>query len=132
MYVKKGKVIFGYKDTFSLDHTLASIIRAALVLFRSTIVEKHHGVPCEIIAELVESGDIEYGKNFGVSDEAFDKAFALWLEKIDEMIFAFTDMSDAVYDHPTSKERVAASLEYNERKQRGLDLFAKHYTSLWW
>ena len=50
MRIHKGKPVFSYKDTYSLDSVLSPVILAGLVKFRDTLKErdvngKVYGVP---------------------------------------------------------------------------------------
>jgi hypothetical protein len=93
MYIKKGKPVFGYKDTFSLDHTLRPIIGAVLLKFQGVIKDKDFGgVPMEIIHYLVDNGYVEYEdpENYTLSKEDFAFARDYWDDIIEELVWSFT------------------------------------------
>ena len=51
-----------------------------------------------------------------------------WNDILDKMIFSFTEvLEDRMWKIPTEELK-----EYNTKVQEGLDLFGKHFRSLWW
>lgn len=140
MRMHKGKPVFSYKDTYSLDGVLSTIILAGLVKFRDTLKErdlngKAYGVPI-------------FDDNYEGEPQS-DK----WFEILDKTIFAFDDKNEPdvssykiVFKLLTDKSEGFCSVsnqegydkyykdmeDWNKKKQEGLDLFAKHYNSLWW
>ena len=153
MYIKHGKPVFTYKDTFSLDETLSPIICEALKKFKKTLLERDAegkclGVPIDFYPE----DKVEYSR------EDSEKAFTAWVDTLDKMIYAFDDNEPdiAEYDfefitnnsEPDEKGLVTMNIhasnedEYSRYKEdqkahqeyveEGLDLFAKFYQNLWW
>ena len=130
-------------DTWSFDHTLAPIIAAGLRQLR----EEKSGVPGSFIYD-----------SEGVEVRSTEEGEALWNEALDAMIWSFTEYSrdweqdfmtgetdwkfekdpenkdithivhgplhNFVYDYDAVKVHRA-------KIQHGIDLFAKHYGSLW-
>lgn len=140
MRIHKGKPVFSYKDTYSLDNTLSTIILAGLVKFRDTLKErdingKVYGVPI-------------FDDNYEDEPQS-DK----WFEILDKMIFAFDDKNEpdvssykigfklfsdksecfCSVSNQEGYDKYYKDLEdWSKKKQEGLDLFAKHYNNLWW
>jgi len=131
----RGKLpIFTYRDTFSLDATLAPIICAGLKKFKDAITNTDWG---------------GYPHCFETQEE--------WHEVIDKMIWSFEN-ADLEIELPEEywegtqgmsplervkrektpaqkvmwEEYIRASEEHQEELQKGFDLFAKHFQSLWW
>lgn len=140
MRIHKGKPVFSYKDTYSLDRVLSPIILAGLVKFRDTLKDR----------------DIN-GKVYGVPifDDNYDDELQSdkWFEILDNMIFAFDDKNEpnissykigfkllsdksegfCSVSNQEGYDRYHKDMEdWNKKKQEGLALFAKHYNNLWW
>ena len=106
-------------DCWSLDYTLARIIHPALIRLKET----KHGYP-----ELREDGMVTHHNwdrqlHFDFIDEDIETNYLIdkWNGVLDKMIYSFGKiMEDAYFDN-----------EEWEKIQEGLDLFSKHYTSLW-
>ncbi len=106
-------------DCWSLDYTLARIIHPALIRLKET----KHGYP-----ELWEDGMVTHHNwdrqlHFDFIDEDIESTYLIdkWNGILDKMIYSFGKiMEDDYFDN-----------EEWERIQEGLDLFSKHYTSLW-
>ena len=106
-------------DCWSLDYTLARIIHPALIRLKET----KHGYP-----ELWEDGMVTHHNwdrqlHFDFIDEDIETNYLIdkWNGVLDKMIYSFGKiMEDAYFDN-----------EEWEKIQECLDLFSKHYTSLW-
>ena len=106
-------------DVWSLDYTLARIIHPALVRLK----EKKNGYP-----ELLEDGMVtpqhwDRQLHFDFIDEEVEEKYLIdkWNGILDKMIYSFGKiMEDEYFDNVEWK-----------KIQEGLDLFGKHYTSLW-
>jgi|26BtaG_2_1085354.scaffolds.fasta_scaffold18337_2 hypothetical protein len=131
----RGKLpIFSYRDTFSLDATLAPIICAGLKKFKDTISSTDWG---------------GYPNGFKTEED--------WHEVLDKMIWSFENVDFEIglppeyweeFDGldplevitrertPTQKvlwgEYMDNCEAHQEKLQEGFDLFAKHFRSLWW
>lgn len=126
-------------DTWGMDHTLAQIILPMLKQLKAT----KHGVPAEFIHEK----DCE-------SEIPFKEAEKKWDAVMDQMIWSFeqildennddqffTDDPDAPpsqtlksilrEDYVPQKYDAQGHQKHNKKIQKGLDLFGKHYRSLW-
>lgn len=142
MRMHKGKPVFSYKDTYSLDDVLSTIILAGLVKFRDTLKErdlngKAYGVPI-------------FDDNYEGEPQS-DK----WFEILDKIIFAFNDKNEpdvssykigfkllseksggfcsiSVSNQDGYDQYYKDMEDWDKKKQEGLDLFAKHYNNLWW
>jgi hypothetical protein len=93
---RKVKIQIDYWDTWSLDHTLASIIYPALLQLKAT----KHGVPstfAEVGGEDYEAQDSFdfYKEN---QDELFNKRIKAWDTVLDKMIWSFQQLADSDYD----------------------------------
>jgi hypothetical protein len=112
-------------DSYSAYHTLALIIHPLLIEFRNKIKQRG-GYPSSIIEGSCDD-----------SDETYEQNLNKWVDILDKMIWSF---SEIVNDNPgehkyfadDGKLDMAGMLEYYKRIQEGLDLFGKHYQSLWW
>lgn len=89
-------------DTWSLDHTLASIILPALIQLKHT----KHGVPSEFTGSI--GGDFDRNLVFDFikedNSEVFDRLCSKWDEVLDKMIWSFLQLSieedyDSKYHH---------------------------------
>jgi len=110
-------------DVWSLDYTLACIIHPALVRLRET----KHGYP-----ELWEDGMVTHHNydrqlHFDFIDEEVETKYLIekWNDIMDKMIYSF----GIIVDHHDDWNYM--SPQEWDKVQEGLDLFAKHYTSLW-
>jgi hypothetical protein len=78
-------------DTWSLDHTLASIILPALIQLKHT----KHGVPGEFTDRI--GGDFDQNLTFDFikedDSEVFDTLCDKWDEVLDKMIWSFLQLS---------------------------------------
>ena len=109
-------------DVWSLDYTLACIIHPALIRLKET----KHGYP-----ELWEDGMITHHNydrqlHFDFIDEEVETQYLIdkWNVIMDKMIYSFEQIvKDKLFDITDQKQL--------DEIQEGIDLFAKHYTSLW-
>lgn len=136
------------RDVWDLPSALNPIITAALEKFIST---DRMGVPGDLFKEYKDS----------YTDTEEDEASKLWEETLDKMLYAFSvkepnledydvefywTLADSldeieIVSHTAMNIRYRGEAEYkrlNEDKRihqlkvkEGLDLFAKHYRSLW-
>lgn len=131
-------------DTWSLDHTLALIIFPALLQLKQT----KQGVPGEFLTSVGNSADDNYCFDFIAEDSAdvFDQDCNKWNDVLDKMIWSFSQLSifenydDKYFEgyfgvnrydkHPRYYDANGNSC-HDERIQEGLDLFGKHFRSLW-
>jgi hypothetical protein len=98
---RKISVVIEKHDTWSLDHTLASIIYPALLQLKAT----KHGVP----ADFAEVGGEDYTDQDSFDfykdsqQESFEIACKRWDEVLDKMIWSFEqilkDNYDELYHH---------------------------------
>lgn len=140
MRIHKGRPVFSYKDTYSLNSVLSPIILSGLVKFRDTLKErdingKVYGVPI-------------FDDNYNDEPQP-DK----WFEILDKIIFAFDDKNEpevssykigfklssdksegfCLVSNQEGYDKYRKDMEdWDKKKQEGLDLFAKHYNNLWW
>lgn len=109
---RKVKVEISKDDTFSLDVTLAHIIKPALEEFKKQI----KGYPESIIEEYF-SGRMK-------SDKLDQLCTEKWKEIIQTMIDAFElIISDDYYHHDEIT---------SQKITKGLDNFSRYYNNLWW
>ena len=109
-------------DVWNLDHTLSCIIHPALIRLKET----KQGYP-----QLFEDGMVtphywDRQLHFDFIDEEVEEKYLLnkWNDIMDKMIYSFGVIkNDGLFEKYDQDE-------WN-RIQEGLDLFAKHYTSLW-
>ncbi len=109
-------------DVWNLDYTLACIIHPALVRLKET----KHGYPELWEDGMVTSHNWDRQLHFDFIDEEIEEKYLIkkWNDIMDKMIYSFgVIMNDGLFEKYDEDE-------WN-RIQEGLDLFAKHYTSLW-
>lgn len=153
MHIKYGKkIIWQDKDTWSLDAKLNPILHSALVKFKAVVTSKDTcaGCPGRFIDD--HNSDESFEAGLAKWHEALDKmiyAFADIEPNMDDYSFKFgkvsfekvpgeeglawqrMNMGETI--NPEEYDRYKADLRiHEEKRQEGLDLFAKHYTSLWW
>ena len=102
---QKVNVIIDKHDTWSLDHTLASIIYPALLQLKAT----KHGVP----SEFADVGGEDYHSQDSFdfykesAQESFEQACKRWDDVLDKMIWSFEqllkDNYDDLYHHGKSE-----------------------------
>jgi hypothetical protein len=149
---RKGKWQFGYRDTYSLDHTLSPIIYAGLLRFHEVLEKRNKEGKClGVPSEYCANPDID------VTDQEVQN----WLDDIKKMMYAFEnkepDMRDYSFslemvpveggiakegysvpytiecDNQEEKARYYADMDVHEKRvQEGLSLFGQKYKSLWW
>lgn len=135
MRIHKGKPVFSYKDTYSLESVLSPIILSGLVKFR------------DVLAEREKNGNM-YGVPIFDDNYSGEPQSEKWFQILDKMIFAFDDKNepdignyqfsidyknDFAILNQEAYDNYKKDLErWNKLKQEGLDLFAKHYVDLWW
>lgn len=120
-------------DTWNLDHTLARVIHPALVKFRE-LSDVRFGCMAtydEDVPDYLKS--LRHGEeDFAFSNEnnvSYHKLREYWV--LDEMIFAFGEISNGTENEPDITLGNDAYVAYHERINNGLLLFAKYYRSLW-
>ena len=110
-------------DCWSLDYTLARIIHPALIRLKET----QHGYP-----ELWEDGMCYHDHytrqlHFDFIDEEVESKYLQdkWNRILDDMIYAMDIIAtEKIYD-------IDFDTYDSERVDRGLELFGKHFCSLW-
>ena len=151
MQYKYGRVLFGYEDSFDYT-TLSKLIHDWLVNFKRVLVERNTkgsvlGVPSAVMP-LRKDGSYD--------DSDLEKGISLWLDELDEMIFAFSDYEPEYkgewFEGEDHGEKTDNGYKYNmkptdpvewdryrdecilveKRKEAGRLLFAKRFESLWW
>ena len=99
---RRVDVKIDYFDTWSLDHTLATIILPTLIQLKHT----KHGVPSELIDRIGGDFDSNYVFDFIKEDDGqvFDQLCEQWDEILDKIIWSFLQLSiedeyDSKYHH---------------------------------
>jgi len=134
-------------DTWSMDHTLATIIVPMLKQLKAT----KHGAPqvndSDVPEHLQSTSAPAKENDWDVDDNHFKR----WDWVLDEMIWAFEqkiddNSDDQFYTHPTEDEKRGKSFQeqielikidregldlWQERKSNGFRLFGKYYEALW-
>lgn len=159
-FPKKGErrvdIQIDHFDTWNLDHTLSLLIYPTLIQLK----EIKHGVPSEFAEVGGEDWHSQQSFEFyaETSSECFDLGVARWNQTLDKMIWSFQQLCiddyDSKYHHgeinidwvaiPGSNLSEMVDRNPNEhwydhvghalheaRIQEGLDLFSKHFRSLW-
>lgn len=94
---RKIKVEINGYDTWSLDHTLATIIYPALLQLKQT----KHGIPSEFINDVGgEEWDEQQSFDFYIEshNEAWEEGAKRWDEALDKMIWAFYQIAYEDYN----------------------------------
>lgn len=156
MRIKHGKVVFGYKDSFSADPVLSQIIADWLKNFKKVLYERINtddqiGCPYNLLEDL-------YGKTKDghYSDAQIREGLRKFVEILDEMIYAFESdepepKCEYILDNggekgvegfirfrviPEDEDKYESWLDdvkkHYKRVEHGRELFAKYYDSLWW
>jgi len=128
-----------YWDTWSMDHTLSSIIHPMLIQLKNT----KHGSPRvedSDVPEEIRSTSAPPVEEEWDTDDNFHKR---WDWVLDEMIWAFEQLKNwdhdtKFFDHSNSNGKIEGIKfdeegfnKHNARIQNGLRLFGKYYRSLW-
>jgi hypothetical protein len=121
------KIVIHPYDTWSMDHTLAYIIKPMLKQLKAT----KHGIPMSAFEDS-DGIDPKYG---GPSESAMVLAEARWNLILDKMIWSFERLNDDEewLDHFKVGEAYnsEAYKAYQEHISEGFRLFGEHYQSLW-
>lgn len=152
MYKNRKGIVFGVRDTWSLDRTLSPIILSALLKFKECSA-KRKGVPIMLLCELFPEVLHEY------TDEQMKQGEAAWIEILDKIIYAFnlkneprlqdydfkfnTDFGEKEEDgyrkmtltHTNDDEYQRYRQDevlHEEKVKEGHTLFGKYYQCLWW
>ena len=147
-----GKWVASFSDTYSLDCTLSSIIYAGLSKFHEVLEKRNKEGGCLGVPNEYMKDESEWVTDSDVQD---------WLDDIKKMMYAFENKEPDItqYDfhmnmvpveggiakegmsvpynivstNEAETERYhAACKAHKEKVQDGLNLFAKHYSNLWW
>lgn len=161
MRISKGKVVFGHKDTWDMETQLAKVIVAGVTKFKEVINSKDgtKGVPASISNKMESEGNVSRDINFCMSDEDFKKCEDYFDHVLSEIIYAFTeDNEPSIMDYDFSYESISGTpldnglvpldlkctneaeserygndmKAYRERCDKGRELFAKYFNTLWW
>jgi len=130
------KVKLKKKEIYNLDRTLSVVIHALLVEYRKNINEKSYSyismkdVPKHLFDALEKETDEAKREEIWLN---------IWKYAIDEMIFAFEYKSSQVEFEDIFSFRVKNNFIDNDigtrllhkRVNRGMDLFARYFHSLW-
>lgn len=160
MRYTKGKWKASFKDTFSLEHSLSPIIGAGLVRFKEEITKEgdyRKGLPLTWMQEKVDEGLFSYEgdeRNCQLSEDDWEECHELYLEMLDECIYAFTvdepdigkydftfhrGFGDGLTHLPlncTNQEEYERyskdTKDHQEKCQKGYELFGKWFSTMWW
>ena len=126
---RKIKVRIDRYDTWSMDHTLGTIILPMLKQLKATKQGSGHVDDSDVPEEL-RSTAVAPKENDWDTDDNWHKR---WDWVLDEMIWAFEQIvDDSKYDVFYDNGYDAEGLKvHNERINRGTTLFGKYYRGLW-
>ena len=126
-------------DVWSADHTLATVIVPVL----ERLQKVKHGIPNTMFSDRYNElhamkefwSEPEQGPLHAEADIEFEKAVQKWDDTINEMIWAFTQIRDDKWEEQFfpkdgSWDKTGHDAHF-KRIQEGINLFAKHYFSLW-
>src|SRR6056300_1236892 len=128
---QKVKVRIDKWDTWSMDHTLASIVLPMLKQLKATTHGAPNVDPEDVPKELrPKKQDVLKYNEIGETD---DKFFERWNWVLDEMIWAFEQKcrDDWMKDYDYNKWDQEGAKAHQERMSNGFRLFGKYYESLW-
>lgn len=153
MYKNRRGIVFGVRDTFSLDRTLSPIILSALLKFKECSAG-HKGIPGPLLCDMFPETLYDH------TEEQYEQASARWNEIIDTMIYAFslknepkiqdyaftfkhsfidskdkngfTKMDLSVTNEGEYERYKSDEKSYQEKVKEGHLLFGKYLSSLWW
>jgi hypothetical protein len=150
MRFKGKKPIFNKKDTWDLTYVLSPVLAEGLKKFKEVISDPDCVAGCPSV--FIESAD-----KYNTTDEELEIGIAKYHEALDKMIYAFSDEEPKIPDdaikiefediedkegfsrvnitHPNQKsydDYLQQEEEHNEKVKEGLELFGKHYNTLWW
>lgn len=133
MRMKGKKIIFGYKDTFSMHETLRPVILEALIKFRDTIKErseseKGYGVPFFDDKYLESDGE----GGFKITAQERSKA---WFSALDEMIEGFSIdpyESESIKNYSNIDNWLESEKERYEKIKKTHEMFGKYLYHLFW
>lgn len=122
-------------DVWNADHTLACIIVPIL----QKIKDAKQGAPCVEEEDVPEDlrDTAEEREKYRTDGETSDKFHPRWYWVLDEMLWTFTEIRDAIeHDRIWAADRsLNEALKENDkldaRLENGLRLFGKYYRSLW-
>ena len=128
----KDKIVIEPWDTWSLDSTLAKIALPMLKQLRANKSGAPNDMPefaqtsqsSQRCFEFYEEGDTA----------AWTAGHARWLGILDQMVWSFEQLLDDTWEDQFFENKKFDSKGYHEyanRIQTGLELFGKHYRSLW-
>lgn len=152
MYKNRKGIVFGAKDTWSLDHTLSPIILSALLKFKECSGD-NKGIPMSVLWDMFPE------TLYDQTEEQNEQASARWDEILDTMIYAFnlknepkiqdyaftfntnfskmdnerltkceiTPTNEDEYERYKSDEKA-----HQDKVEEGHLLFGKYLSSLWW
>lgn len=119
-------------DVWNLDQTFALIAYPAL----QQLKKSKQGIPSSFSAV---GGEDYTGQQcfdfYAATNEWFELRVEQWNAVLDKMIWAFHEIAfepgeNKYYPEGGEYDHIGL-MKYNDRLQEGLDLFAKHYMSLW-
>lgn len=153
MYMNRTSIVFGARDTWSLDHTLSPIILSALLKFKECSKD-YKGIPGLLLCEMFP--EVAYDH----TEEQYDQASARWEEILDTMIYAFnlknepkiqdyafkfnhsffedtspdefTRMDFSVTNEEEYERYKFDEKAYQDKVTEGHMLFGKYLKCLWW
>ncbi len=96
MYMKHGKLKFGYKDSYDCTYVLSPIIRDCIKNFRDVLIKREEegkftGVPNLVLEDLFGEEYIrqKYESGEGLSPNDLQQGLEHWLTILDQIIYAF-------------------------------------------
>lgn len=123
--VRTVEVHIDFWDTWNLDQTLAEIIHPAL---QKLLEDESIGIPYEICRKVALDAE-------KMSEEEEKLAARLWENFIRKMIWSFNEVKEGYPGeqklNPSDNNFLAKSIDYKNRIQEGLNLFAEYYMGLW-
>ena len=153
MYKNRKGIVFGAKDTWSLDHTLSPIILSALLKFKECS-GGNKGIPMSVLWDMFPETLYDH------TEEQYEQASTRWDEILGTMIYAFnlknepkiqdyaftfkhsfidnkdkngfTKMDLSVTNEDEYERYKWDEKTYQAKVKEGHLLFGKYLSSLWW
>jgi hypothetical protein len=127
---QKVDVHIDYFDTWNSDVTLAYIIYPMLCQLK----EGKQGLPTDFAFVGGEDHSLQtcfdfYSESYA---DSFDEQVKLWNTILEKMIWSFSQIvTNTQQENYHMTHDYVGLTKFNEQVQEGLELFGKHYLSLW-
>jgi hypothetical protein len=131
-HFKKDKIVIESWDTWSMDTSLAKIALPMLKQLRETT----HGAPNDMpeFSQTSNCAQMTFKFYADGDDSAWAAGHARWMAILDSMIWSFEQILSEDWEAQFFTDKNFDKVGYEKHYaqiQTGLELFGKHYRSLW-